>query len=177
MLFHGKYTGFQAKFYTDNLPQKKKDILDAITTTRAHNTRVQKIIFFLPTNPSGVSAGVDEGQKSQWMKEAELTAKKNNLEIEWFGTSRFQVVLACAGLQLIARHFFDPAPDLWDFISVLGSMTNARLSFIRSRPSASEPYLISAALECLCLHAPMNEAEILGRFVLTIKGSNMHFKV
>lgn len=50
-------------------------------------------------------------------------------------------------------------------------------SFIRSRPSASEPYLISAALECLCLHAPMNEAEILGRFVLTIKGLNIHFKV
>lgn len=132
VLFQGKYTGFQAKFYTDNLPQKKKDILDAITTTRAHNTRVQKIIFFLPTNPSGVSAGVDEGQKPQWMKEAELTAKKNNLEIEWFGTSRFQVVLACADLQLIARHFFDHAPDLWDFISVLGSMTNARLSFIRN---------------------------------------------
>lgn len=36
-------------------------------------------------------------------------------------------------------------------------------SFIRSRPSASEPYLISAALECLRLHVPMNESEILGR--------------
>ncbi len=36
-------------------------------------------------------------------------------------------------------------------------------SFIRSRPSASEPYLILAALECLRLHVPMNEAEILGR--------------
>ena len=36
-------------------------------------------------------------------------------------------------------------------------------SFIRSRPSASGPYLISAALECLRLHVPMNEAEILGR--------------
>lgn len=132
VLFQGKYTGFQSKFYTDHLPQKKNDILDAITTTRAHNTRVQKIIFFLPTNPSGVSSGVDEGQKPQWMKEAELTAKKNNLEIEWFGTSRFQVVLACEDLQLIARHFFDFAPDLWDFISVLESTTNARLSFIRN---------------------------------------------
>ena len=36
-------------------------------------------------------------------------------------------------------------------------------SFIRSRPSASEPYLISAAFECLRLYVPMNEAEILGR--------------
>ena len=36
-------------------------------------------------------------------------------------------------------------------------------SYIRSRPSESEPYLISAALECLRLHVPMNEAEILGR--------------
>ena len=132
VLFQGKYTGFQAKFYTDNLPQKKKDILDAITTTRAHNTRVQKIIFFLPINPSGVSAGVDEGQKPQWMKEAELTAKKNHLEIDWFGTSRFQVVLACEDLQLIARHFFDLAPDLWDFIPVLEKLTNTRLSFIRN---------------------------------------------
>ncbi len=50
-------------------------------------------------------------------------------------------------------------------------------SFIRSRPSASEPYLISAVFECLQQHVPMNEAEILGRFVLTIKGPNMHFKV
>ena len=36
-------------------------------------------------------------------------------------------------------------------------------SFIRSRPSASEPYLISAAFECVRLHVPMNEAEIRGR--------------
>ena len=36
-------------------------------------------------------------------------------------------------------------------------------TFIRSRPSASAPYLISAVLECLHLHVPLNEAEILGR--------------
>ncbi len=36
-------------------------------------------------------------------------------------------------------------------------------AFIRSRPSESERYLILAALECLRLHVPMNEAEILGR--------------
>ncbi len=36
-------------------------------------------------------------------------------------------------------------------------------SFIKSRPSASKPYLISAAFECLRQHVPMNEAEILGR--------------
>ena len=36
-------------------------------------------------------------------------------------------------------------------------------SFILSRPSASKPYLISAAFECLREHVPMNEAEILGR--------------
>ena len=36
-------------------------------------------------------------------------------------------------------------------------------SFILSRPSASKPYLISAAFECLRQHVPMNEAEILGR--------------
>ena len=35
--------------------------------------------------------------------------------------------------------------------------------FIRSRPSESEPYLISAAFECLQQHVPMNEAELLGR--------------
>lgn len=132
VLFQGKYTGFQAKFYTDHLPQKKNDIIDAITATRAHNTRVQKIIFFLPINPSGVSAGVDEEQKPQWMKDAEATAKDKYLEIEWFGTSRFQVVLDCKDLQFIARHFFDLAPDLWDFISTLGRMTDARLSFIRN---------------------------------------------
>ena len=36
-------------------------------------------------------------------------------------------------------------------------------SFIRSRPSVNESYLISAASECLRQRAPMNEAEILGR--------------
>ena len=36
-------------------------------------------------------------------------------------------------------------------------------TLIRSRPSASTPYLISAVLECLQLHGPLNEAEILGR--------------
>ena len=36
-------------------------------------------------------------------------------------------------------------------------------SFIKSMPSESEPYLISAAYECLQKHVPMNEAEILGR--------------
>lgn len=36
-------------------------------------------------------------------------------------------------------------------------------SFIRSRPSASRPHLISAVFECLRERTPMNEAEILGR--------------
>ena len=36
-------------------------------------------------------------------------------------------------------------------------------SYIRSRPSESEPFLISAVFECLRQNAPMNEAEILGR--------------
>ena len=36
-------------------------------------------------------------------------------------------------------------------------------SFIKSRPRESEPFLISAAFECLEKHVPMNEAEILGR--------------
>ena len=36
-------------------------------------------------------------------------------------------------------------------------------SLILSRPSESEPYLISSAFECLREHAPLNEAEILGR--------------
>ena len=36
-------------------------------------------------------------------------------------------------------------------------------SFIRSRPSESEPYLISATFKCLQKRVPMNEAEILGR--------------
>ena len=45
----------------------------------------------------------------------------------------------------------------------LEGMDESVESFIRSRPSASGPYLISAVLECLREHAPMNEAEILGR--------------
>ena len=45
----------------------------------------------------------------------------------------------------------------------LEGMDESVESFIRSRPSESEPYLISAAFECLREHAPMNEAEILGR--------------
>lgn len=36
-------------------------------------------------------------------------------------------------------------------------------SFIRSRPSVSRRYLISATSECLRLNVPLNEAEILGR--------------
>ncbi len=36
-------------------------------------------------------------------------------------------------------------------------------TFIKSMPSSSEPYLISAAFECLQEHVPLNEAEILGR--------------
>lgn len=131
VLFEGKYTGFQAKFYTDNLPNKKKDILDAIIATRNHNTRVQKIIFFLPIDPPSVSKGVDEGQKPKWMKEAEATAKENHLEIDWFGTSRFQTALACEDLQFVARHFFDHNPDLWDCLAALKGKTDSRLAIIR----------------------------------------------
>ena len=42
--------------------------------------------------------------------------------------------------------------------------TRERLEdFFDSFPSASRPYLISATSECLRLHLPVNEAEILGR--------------
>ncbi len=132
VLYQGKHTGFQAKFYTDNLPQKKQKIIDAILTTRSHNSRVQKIIFFLPIDPPCFTKGIDEGQKPQWMQEAETTAAQNGLEIEWFGTARFQVVFACEELQFIARHYFEQKADLWDFVAGLRSMTDARLSFIRN---------------------------------------------
>ena len=46
---------------------------------------------------------------------------------------------------------------------VSGGCERKRRIFIRSMPSSSEPYLISAAFECLKEHVPMNEAEILGR--------------
>jgi len=36
-------------------------------------------------------------------------------------------------------------------------------SFIQSLPSESWPFLMSAASQCLREHAPLNEAEILGR--------------
>ena len=45
----------------------------------------------------------------------------------------------------------------------LEGMDQSVESFILSRSSASKPYLISAAFECLRQHVPMNEAEILGR--------------
>ena len=45
----------------------------------------------------------------------------------------------------------------------LEGMDQSVESFILSRPSASKPYLISAAFECLRQRVPMNEAEILGR--------------
>ena len=111
VLFQGKYIGFQAKYYRDHLPQRGQDILDSIIKTRAHNTRVQKLLFFLPIDPPGVSSGVDAGQKPKWMLDAEATAEANHLEIEWFGTSRFQVVLAREDLQFITRHFFDLNPE------------------------------------------------------------------
>jgi len=132
VLFKGKYTGFQAKFYTAKLSNRKQDILDSIIATRAHNSRVQKIIFFLPIDPSGVSKGVDEGQKPKWMLEAEKTAEMKHLEIEWFGTSRFKVVLAHEDLQYIARHFFDLDADLWDFVATLKERTAVRLSCIHN---------------------------------------------
>lgn len=45
----------------------------------------------------------------------------------------------------------------------LEGMDESVESFIQSRPSASKPFLISALFECLREHAPINEAEILGR--------------
>lgn len=132
VLFQGKHIGFQAKYYRDHLSQREQDIRDSIIKTRAHNTRVQKLLFFLPIDPPGVSSGVDAGQKPKWMSDAEATAEANHLEIEWFGTSRFQVVLAHEDLQFIARHFFDLNLDLWNFIAALDERTHSRLSVIHN---------------------------------------------
>lgn len=125
--YDGKWTGFQAKYFTKDLPDHKNDFLDSIATTRKHNTRVEKVLFFLPVNPSGVSAAADDKQKPAWMSETEAFAAKKGIEVEWFGLSRFRTVFAEDEMQYLARHYFCQNPDLWDCLSLLKRMTESRL--------------------------------------------------
>lgn len=128
----GKWTGFQAKYFTKDLPGHKKDFIESIATTRKHNTRVEKVYFFLPVNPPGVSSATDEAQKPTWMRETESYAAQKGIEIDWFGLSRFQSVFANEEMQYLARHYFCQNPDLWDFIASLRRISQSRLSMIRN---------------------------------------------
>ena len=92
--YEGKWTGFQSKYFTKDLPKHEKDFIESITTTRKHNTRVEKVLFFLPVDPPGVSSAADEAQKPKWMRETESCAAQNGVEIEWFGLSRLRTVFA-----------------------------------------------------------------------------------
>ncbi len=49
VLYQEKHTGFQAKYFLDDLSGHKDDFLDAISKTRKHNTRVlQQIAVLIP---------------------------------------------------------------------------------------------------------------------------------
>lgn len=130
--YSGKWTGFQAKYFTKDLPGHKNDFLDSITKTRKHNTRVEKVLFFLPVNPSGVSAAADEGQKPAWMLEIEVFAAQKGIEVEWFGLSRLRSVFAEKEMQYLARHYFCQNPDLWDCVSLFKRITESRMLITRN---------------------------------------------
>ncbi len=132
VLYQEKHTGFQAKYFLDDLSGHKDDFLDAISKTRKHNTRVQKIIYFLPIDPGGNNRGIDVTLKPSWMQEVEQEALNNLLEIEWFGLSKFQSFFAKEEHQYLARHYFDTNPDLWDFVELLKSRTQSYLDCIHT---------------------------------------------
>lgn len=130
ILVNGEWVGFQAKFYDTKISENASDIKDSIRKAKAHNPKLQRILFYLNQE---FSEGKELGRKEpQYQIDIEKVATEECVQIEWKVPSHFEAQLALEQNRHIAQRFFSLGKSIVDFIEELHQHTEHLFAPIHS---------------------------------------------
>lgn len=131
ILVNGEWVGFQAKFYDAKISENASDIKESIRIAKAHNPKLQRILFYINQE---FSEGKELGRKEpQYQIDIEKVATEQGIQIEWKVPSHFDAQLALDRNKNLAQHFFSLGKSIVDFIEELHQSTERLFSPIHSK--------------------------------------------
>lgn len=105
--------GFQAKFYSVSLKERKKEIKDTIVDAKKKYKNLTKILFYIKDDwPCSKNASdADDDRRTLVQKEIDDYAQKQNIEIEWKTESFFESPFVTVDNSDITQYFFSKSTN------------------------------------------------------------------
>jgi len=97
--------GFQAKYYTSTISQKKDDIIDSIQKAKSKNNQLNVIYLYL--NQELSESSKTNKKKPQYQSDIEQAAKKIGINVQWRVPSHFELQIALPENKFIYDIFFN----------------------------------------------------------------------
>lgn len=119
--------GWQAKFYSTQLSNHKKELLDAITRAKRDYPNITKLLFY--TNQEW---GQNKVKKPQGLVEINNHTSALNIELEWRTASFFESEFVSIENEVIAKHFFATDKSIFDLMEEQQKHTENILSEIQT---------------------------------------------
>jgi len=126
----GLWYGFQAKYYTTKIAEKKDDIIDSIQKAKTKNNLLNVIYLYLNQELSE-SKKVNK-KKPEYQIDIEKAAQKVGVEIKWKVPSHFEVQVALPENKYIYDLFFNLNPNGGNLIDDVNKHSNNILRTIQT---------------------------------------------
>jgi len=115
---NGTFYGFQAKYYTSSISDKKGDIIDSIKKAKSKNSHLNELYLYI--NQELSESTTKSKKKPQYQLDIEQSAKKIGITIQWRVPSHFELQLSLPENSYLYDIFFSidlNEGDLLDEIS------------------------------------------------------------
>ena len=127
---NGKLIGFQVKYYTTRLSEKKEDIIDSIQKAKEKNPNIHKIVFYL--NQEFSESSKKDCKEPSYKIDIEDFAQSRGIEIDWRCRSFFDSPFVREQNYPLVNHYFSAEKGIYDFMKELMQHTERLFSPIRS---------------------------------------------
>jgi tRNA A37 threonylcarbamoyladenosine biosynthesis protein TsaE len=126
----GLWYGFQAKYYTTKIAEKKDDIIDSIQKAKTKNNLLNVIYLYL--NQELSESKKKNKKKPEYQIDIEKAAQKVGVEITWKVPSHFEVQVALPENKYIYDIFFNLNPNGENLIDDVNKHSNNILRTIQT---------------------------------------------
>lgn len=111
---NGLFIGFQSKYYSNNISQKKDDIIDSIKKAKVKNHQLNVIYLYL--NKELSESSKKRGKHPKYQIDIENNAKAIGVVIEWRVPSHYELQLSLPENKYIFDIFFSFDPNAGDLL-------------------------------------------------------------
>lgn len=129
----GKYYGFQSKYYTTLIVDKKYDIIDSIKKAKSKNKQLDELFLYINQE---LSESPDKSKKKpKYQLDIEKSAKAIGVNIQWRVPSHFELQLSLPENKYINDIFFSLDPNEGDLLDEISKHNENILQAIQTEIS------------------------------------------